>query len=519
MTLTHPHTDRISLTIGWLSITVWCVAWWIIYQYVPLPGLDDIFFGLANADWMKGESDHINWQGVFDTINITYNTDNARLANTTMIFLILLPRWLRALIATGFMFLFVWQAIRLTGSSTGHSALPAVFIVLLLRMFMPWREQFESIDFAMNYVVPSVFVMGVYLSLLRHTDRRHLWGEAILAILIGFWHEGIAVPFAASMAILSLIDKRLRRRCLLLFLLTLPGMLFMWNSPAMRSRMDIRAHYTYRLENLIRLSKLHPMAVLAIFGYAGSLVIKPLRAVLGRADLTFIGACCAAIVTSLLMQGEVPDNLRVGWISDMLGCVMVVRMAVSLTSALPSVRWKHIAANFMALIFMIPLTVSLAASAGVALYQRKAEKELLPLIKQSTDGQVYYDVLRYWQMPPASLGSPFPEFYLDPYFEYHTGIKKDARIVPTCFKQLPEVKGEKMPGNNPFYHMGEYIYAPAADYDPEDMFWNVEFGNGSRMIAMTECPFTDKEGNKYYMVWPHRSYWGMRSGINAINKQ
>lgn len=514
---TAPHTDRISLTIGWLAIGVWCIAWWIIYQFNPVPGCDDIWFGLANADWMQGRTDDIDWRGAFDTIRSTYNTDNGRLSNMVMVFFMLLPGFLRALIATAFMGVFVGCAVSLTKKSAVRSALPAVFVIALLRFFVPWREQMESIDFEMNYVVPSIFIMWVYLSLLHRRDRKFMWQEAVLALLIGFWHEGFAVPFAASMAVWGLIDKRLRQRCWLLLLLTLPGMIFMWTAPAMQYKMSVRDDYPYRLSTLFRQSKLHPLAILALVSYVVATLARPWRRKLGKTEILMLGGWSAAIAASLLMQGEVPDNLRVGWVADVMGCVMTVRIAVFIADA-NTVRWKRIAANVMAFILLIPLTVSLAASAGVALYQHKVEKELIPLMKKSADGQVYYDVLRYWQMPPASLLSPYPEFYGGPYFEYITGIKEEAGILPTCFKSIPKTKGEKIPGDNPFYRIGGYIYAPASDFNEKDIFWNVEFGNGSRYIELKVCQFTDSEGNVCYMVWPHRCYSGIRSGIKAIYK-
>lgn len=123
-------------------------------------------------------------------------------------------------------------------------------------------------------------------------------------------------------------------------------------------------------------------------------------------------------------------------------------------------------------------------------------------------------------MPPAALQSPSAEYYTGPYYQFLTGTKEDVyvKIVPTVFKRLPQSRGRKIPGNNPFYDIDGYIYGSDSSIGKDDVFWTFDFANGKRHILLTLCHFTDKEGNGYYFVWPYRCYWGIRSGIKAIDK-
>lgn len=511
-------TDTPNRLIAWLGIAVWCVAWWMLYQFCPLE-TDDLRFSLSFSGWVNGTSDHINWTGAFQTVRDTYTIDNARFANTAEVFMMMLPRWIRALFSLAIMLTFLLQTRRLSLAYGRHSALPLIFLLCVIRLLMPWRENMESLDFVLNYMVPVVLAMCVYISLTKSDGRK--WpgtGACIAAFCVGFWHEGIALPLAVSLGIWGLTDRQLRYRCWTLMLLIVPGMLFLWFSPAMYNRIYVHDHDGFRMAYLRRTAPLHPAALIALAAVGITASAGRLRVLISRAEWHMLLGWCGAIATSLCMQAVVTDTLRVAWMADLLGCIIIGRMVVMLTRQLSQSKIRHLLATILAFAMLIPLTISLASSAALGLFLHHEEKALIPLMEESADGQVYYDVMRYWQVPPLALRSPAVEFYEAEYMLHLTGRPIDALVVPTAFKQLPEIKGDKVPGDNPFYRFGEYLYTADTDYDGSDV-WQFEFGNGTRSVLLCKCRFTDNQGNGYTMIWPYRSYWGIRSGIKAINKK
>lgn len=191
--------------IAWLTNT-WYYSDDYYYMHAVLPG-SDIQFWLCRGELITEPGQ------LWDNIVLHHDYINGRLCNFVMFALNLIPRgpvcFVNGLILTAMLFML------LVMGRIGRRRVTALWMclaVILLWTAFPWYDQFQSIDFFINYVPTSVLFMSALYSCRRaSTDRRWLWGAVLFTFFTAWMHESFATVMLAVLFFDFLFAKQRRR--------------------------------------------------------------------------------------------------------------------------------------------------------------------------------------------------------------------------------------------------------------------------------------------------------------------
>lgn len=213
--------DRLKNNINIPILLLWVVG--IGFFFCGMPKYIDDFWYLENfRPWFEAQGIDRPENGgniftagfpaesFYETLIYRYNTDNIRLGNILATLFLLFPKWLGSGIMT---ILFGWCAIlimKICGLNWRKSpALPA--LLFLLTFCLPLHDQFGSLVFQFNYILPAWLTLLLYYKLKNGKGNPV---NALITFIIGFvlgvTHEGFSVPVAVGLCSIFVLYRTWR---------------------------------------------------------------------------------------------------------------------------------------------------------------------------------------------------------------------------------------------------------------------------------------------------------------------
>ncbi len=266
-------------------------------------------------------------------------------------------------------------------------------------LFLPWRDCIFVNVFYSNYVIASVILLVFYRSLAAGKTAR----TVLLAILLGWWHEGFSAVALGGLAVL-VIRRRFHPGKLVWLSICL---LFVVSMLAMTSR-GMLSRATGELDNMGllcapgRLLMNNSLSVLL----AGFIVVQvcfrrgriELRKIFVRDDASFFaGAVAAGVLLCLFIQAAP----RTSFAPQL--CAVVLSGIILRNVFKPS----YLVLNVLAVFAIILCVLHGVYSCYWASRFKNQDIHIMELLNESDSGTVYYDML----MPedcPTLLTLNFP---------------------------------------------------------------------------------------------------------------
>lgn len=283
--MSQQQTDRLTklrtvfsprVTVG-AFVVLFTAVHYVIYLLFPFSG-DDMWYAEAFIDYATGVKTGLPLREMAGTVAYHFTNDNVRLANILLLPLLLLPKWLSALVPSGAVGAMLLGVGRLGSASRYPSALMLTAAAVLLSFTLPWHENFFSLCFAMNYIVPASMAAWFLVALLRAPSclpGRRGWVAPVTAVLVGAFNEAFSLPLMAVVILLPVCFRRYRiRRVGRLALCLAIGTLYVVGTRMLivsEHVMDNEVHTD--MASVIKIAKLQVPLLL----YVAALVIRAMR--------------------------------------------------------------------------------------------------------------------------------------------------------------------------------------------------------------------------------------------------
>lgn len=176
---------------------------------------------LFEAAFLRRCPDGFTLAGFLDYADAIRVVDNWRLPNLLApVVSLYAPKWLFAIITGLAVALTVFATATFSnGSADGlqmHNARYCgaymTYIFAGMLAFLPWGNNLLTGDYAMNYIWGCALAMAMIMAARAGVDRKAAWClPGLLGVVLGMWHEGIAVATAAGIAVMALCVRFDRR--------------------------------------------------------------------------------------------------------------------------------------------------------------------------------------------------------------------------------------------------------------------------------------------------------------------
>ena len=258
---------RIKLSFNTLLLIIFLVGVGFYFIGTPRTG-DDYAFLEFFKPWFDSQPELINEQGIamvdkggnmfkygfpideyVETLKHSYNKDNFRLSNIIAIFFLIIPRWIGPLITLLFIFLIVRESFRMADLDPDTSPLMPIYLGLFTILI--WKgDSLNELDFQVNYIW-GVFVAVMLLRCLR-SQKRGIASSVILGVVMGWWHEGLALPILVGMVAMCIVFRECRQKKYYAAIVALAiGLGFQIMSPGTYHRMNnglVSLSYVFNIE-------------------------------------------------------------------------------------------------------------------------------------------------------------------------------------------------------------------------------------------------------------------------------
>lgn len=478
--------------------------------------------GLLTPEWGGDVWNYgIPWDLILDTWCDSFETDNVRLPNLIVPFILLCPRWVGGLILT---VLFAWSVIlafRLAGVDWRRSRLVPM-AVLLWTYFLPWQDRFASIDFSLNYIMPAWLVLLLYDYLQKNRGRGGwrvpVW-SSLLGLLIGWSHEEVGLSACCGLIVLMVADREWRCRSALyacvMMLMTVTASLI---TPGMMNRIAESGNSIPGLSSLLRFYYLWQKNLVNFVLVCGLLTVSVMRfnmrQVISNPLIVFlfvsstVNAGCMLILT---LDG------RVFYYSEFVSVIILmqlIRINFSGTN-IKKTGWLHfvnavlvLVAFYRLLVFdcfavmmrrnSIPAMEEFAKNPAGGFFGELPDRNWLPLwMGPGVDDYVnisfyyYVDILR--QEPRENRAQAYT----------YSNITRAA--VPHALEYITPESGMEMPGDHRIRIVDGYMFMKEEDADAEETAFSrikveIDYGSG-RFTDMGEAYRFRSKGDGRYYVW------------------
>ena len=196
------YTSALTLTLTVLTIGV---IYFLYARWAPLLG-DDLLF-VADYIRVNPGGETLSWQGFRANLDYLYHTDNVRLPNLVVPFVLIgLSKTGQASLVAGLITALILAVSKLVSNHLHTATVAAAWA--LVAIFCPWRGATITTEIAMNVFPPAVFNMLFLITL--STPRSTLPSRiamAASALAACTMHEGWSVPIFAGLSVLVFYRK------------------------------------------------------------------------------------------------------------------------------------------------------------------------------------------------------------------------------------------------------------------------------------------------------------------------
>lgn len=440
---------KIEMQPYWLVVTVFAVAMTLSLALFPRIQ-DDLNYSLLLRSWIDG-SVSSPWPGIWETWQLHWHTDNIRLGNLLFSLSLLLPQRVSAL---ALVIIFVlWQGFtaHLSGASA-RSGRVALGIAALIYFLPYWNGAFAGDCFRFNYIWGGVVALWAVV-LFNEPRGRRQWSMLLWGLVVGWWHEGFAVPLLCGMCAVVLMDWRCRAsrmpRLWLMAGLAL-GVVILMSAPGPWVRaggwdMAWQISGVKRIAIPVALACVCVMAVLARAGYRS------------RIDLRLLVLLAVSIGASVLLTWRF-SVARTGWWAG-VGSIVVICMCVRVLPSRRTMGRMAVVGGAAALIF------SVVGAVGAAL-MRPLVTEAYASVARERSATVYADALSPFESPLTAF--MWPSYYTAMYYPISRDIVGEynylpgpVTFVPCALLGVTADTGDPVPGAPGLRREGNFFFLPA----------------------------------------------------------
>lgn len=507
-----------------LSAFRWNYLWLAVYfvgfgvYLIGMPKyIDDYWYLEYFGDWFssQGISDPewggnffkagVPWREMMDTWEWHYENDTFRLGNILVVPFLLLPKWVGSSVAFGFWIFAVIGGLRLVGIDVKRSPLVPLALASYY-VLMPWRYYMGSLDYQFNYMIPSGLLVWLLARLMsrKEATARRIFPTALLAFVLGWWHEGFGVPACCGVFVVYATDRFRNREALTALIGLAAGVALTLFSPGIRDRAQYaNVVFDFTIFTVIDLLRSEWAFICGVFLLSAGLFIREYRRrLLGTPWIWILGAVCSA---SCGLWIYVQGGDRVGWACALLGvpwCFGIFKLYW------PKVTGKYnVGSALFAAVIMGVVMTGLVMIDAETLRLRRQHSRVMAIVASNPVPQAIFEDYSYMsEKSPLMLGMPSWSFsgsgmrYLSNYFIKN---KEGHRIycVPRELEGVSATSGTPVPGPGGFRESGGKLYAP---YDgPQEgqkmMLIELDFGKGYTKAFCVSGVFTSKADGKRYM--------------------
>lgn len=446
----------------WLPV-IWIIFFVTSWQYISAPIHDDIPYSRVVNDepeeafWGCKGKRITSWDDVRFSIVNHYKHINGRLTNLIMIILVPLPNFFSSLIVgvcAGLMFLLSILSIEVCASRKMLSAIVLIMALFWWKWF-PWLNNMVSMDYALNYLPPSVTVLWYFLEFFRKPKKSESSAHMIYGILAGLFtgllHEGFGIPLLVASAIFIFLFKERRKSRLFFSMAILIGLCISVLTPSTLNR--ISNHITanglvFDLGVIFSVLRSISLSIFigAITTIGISIFLLKRKNIASSIFVKKLLFWVIIAVTSIGIGVTLQGGGRYVWLAS-LG-LLIYSFAIIVRLINIPIKVNHL----ISIIFCIICLIWSILFIGVTRKVSKNQYALIQAITESQNGVVYFDMIRSKDIPWWCWGmihqyKPITLLW---------GIAKDYSpnrhplILPTKYKAKHFEEWSKLPGNNPY---------------------------------------------------------------------
>lgn len=500
------------------------LVFWLVPSYA-----DDLWYGLRNAHYIRGLVPDVDWQGVAETIQEHFATDNARLPNVIMSVAVIMPKWICALISTLLWFYAIRKIFSLAGIGKGKGLLPVALGVFFISFLLPWFEAFGALAYQLAYIWGTAIVMwcmGRFVGEHDKVNRSKRQAALCFAagLLLGVWHEGFSVTFMAFGAMITVLDRHryLNKRNVLMLAGCFIGTLYLFIlSPAM-DRAD-GLHEGLSASKLMITALGEPAFMLLCLVWLILLCFRATRPRLKEASkrqaLIFAISLTAGAAVNFMIHLLSVNSPRAGWCGQIFSIIaIIVLIGIAFPTRYNPGRQKGITVKAVAACLL--LAISFLRLGASDFYAIKLHNEFPRVIAEAGASPVHQAFTDF----PTEFDAPlicafFPDFTFytaeaNRKFMMHFYDFEDEgfAVVPSKLAQTALNAGQAIESDRQIRLFGPYLFT-AVENMPEitgqagEFTADVSFGpltrRGQRVLYYRYTSRAD--GNDYYWLYPWRS--------------
>lgn len=424
------------------AVQLLCLAEFTVFGWYCLPEYDSLGFEALYLRY-NGGSSAASWDAWLSFARELWLGDNIRIGQLVSPFVSLyMPRWMWALCVGGFMWCILSVTLQMTRPAAGRRFFCASVLWGALILFLPWRNCLLTQAYSLNYLLSGAIVVAFAACWLKclsvHTASSFKFLTLVLAVLLGWTHEGFALPLAAG-CLVWMLSCRLRDTkvapvawvawgvlcCVALGTALCPGLIGRLMNEVSDSGTGIDHSPGIRIYADVCLSLLSLVMVLILAMVpSGRRILKKWAAesVTAVSFTALVGACVLSLMVDHTPRSAFPSQLYA-----------IIFLAAA---AMPLLR--HIGGRICgvcgAAIVLLVCAHFLHTIKWTRLFASQ-NMEILARMKNSP-GTLYRDIIFPWEVPFTTLYFPSRSTWVDPftYTEVSALTQCDTiAVVPTAF--------------------------------------------------------------------------------------
>lgn len=523
--------DEPTVTRGaiWSAAGVLLIAVFAVEVAVMLIGspkcLDDWWYMIHLRDWFEAQGvdnpeyggsvlrGGVPWDAFVATWTEHFNEDNARLGNMLAPVLLVFPKWVGSGLMSAAWVVAMWFSFRMSGVRMRDLTLTASGVVMW-GLMLPWSNGLVSLDYQLNYILPSALAMPLACKVVARRGRDlSLWAAGLLAFAVGACHEGFSVPFIIGLAVVVAIDCRCRRPQLwaamcgmaagLALLLSAPGM-------AVRASGGLHLDFAHIVSSLGRVAAFNVLFIVLVVLAAVRFRRIGLKRAKRERVVWFAIVNSAAAIAMMAVTSAEPRVAWWGIMMSVVGILYILRRGCRFFSV--GAGWKQAA---LLLPFLVLVYVRFGIADSLALRMRTLLTEDVEHWRRSS-GAVFGEVLTCADFPLLSYKLPdvlmfnTNTIFIDMYY----GSKAPHfAIVPVELRELRGGAGAAVPGDAGLREYSRRLYRPVSGEGgvPRLESLTVDYGFGPERRAVWVVPFVSAvDGRRYEYVYVYTSWFNQR---------
>ena len=437
-----------------IAATVWMcngIEWNDDLQYMRMPG-EGIRFWYSEGPMITSFSE------ACEAVPHHFSVGSSRLPNLIQVFFnVFSPLLVDVLHGMMIATLILMTVISIGGQKALRSIGLVGVSALAVWVMLPWYDHMLASVFLLNYVWVSV-VSLLFICLFYSNDwLKHKWKfvQWVVALIVGLSHEAFSFPIIAGAIMVIMIDKKDRRRRLLLASLVAIGAISLFLTPGMSMRLQTQMPPMTLsvIENVVKLSlpQLLPVYLLIVATiivackHGWRFVVKYYR------DNMMYVVVMAAGYAIAIASGQIKRGL---WFVELVGIIMTLKILVCAYS------WWRRQNVVMGIVAGLLTIISIG---GVAVWQSKFTKEIKEVCRQvAATGKAvaYLDLINPGDAPwwTFNAAQSITSMSGNSAYYRHCGLagNDNILILPSRYKNVPVSQWDKIAGN--VEAMGQYPF-------------------------------------------------------------